>query len=100
MFLLGRTIEEVLMAKDTVIFLLQHLVFITNLEKSVLIPTQNIEILGLTVDSIRMTVSHWISNPGIPCSKPLGDSKFDSAFHPCEVDKMSTRNIWELGGKK
>ena len=88
------------MAKDTVIFLLQHMVFITNLEKSVLIPTQNIKFLGLTVDSIRMTVSHWISNPGIPCSRPLGDSKFDSALHPSEVDKMSTRNIWELGGKK
>ena len=30
------------------------------------------------------------------CSKPLGDFKVDSAFHPSEVDKMSTRNIWEL----
>ena len=27
-------------------------------------------------------------------------SKVDSAFHPSEVDKMSTRNIWELSGKK
>ena len=25
------------------------------------------------------------------CSKPLGDFKVDSAFHPSEVDKMSTR---------
>ena len=100
MRLLGRTIEEVLMAKDTVIFLLQHLGFITNLEKFGLIPTQNIEFLGLTVDSIRMTVSHWISNPGVLFSRPLGDSKFDSAFHPSEVDKMSARNIWELSGKK
>ena len=24
----------------------------------------------------------------------------DSAFHPSEVDKMSTRNFWELSGKK
>ena len=23
-----------------------------------------------------------------------------SAFHPSEVDKMSTRNFWELSGKK
>ena len=42
----------------------------------------------------------WISNPGVPCSKPLGGSKVDSAFHPSEVDKMSTRNYWELSGKK
>ena len=34
-----------------------------------------------------------------PCSKPLGDSKVDSGFHPSEVHKMSTKNIWELSGK-
>ena len=39
-------------------------------------------------------------NPGVPCSKPLSGSKVDSAFHPSEVDKMSTRNFWELSGKK
>ena len=30
---------------------------------------------------------HWIPDPGIPCSKSLGGSKVDSAFHPSEVDK-------------
>ena len=30
----------------------------------------------------------------------LDGSKVDSAFHPSEVDEMSTRNIWELSGKK
>ena len=33
-------------------------------------------------------------------TEPLGGSKVDSAFHPSEVDKMSTRNFWELSGKK
>ena len=33
-------------------------------------------------------------------SKPLGGSKVDSVFHPSEVNKMSTRNFWELSGKK
>ena len=42
----------------------------------------------------------WIPNPGVPCSKPLGRSKVDSAIHPSEVDKMSTRDFWELSGKK
>ena len=43
---------------------------------------------------------HWIPNPGGPCSNPLGGSKIDSAFHPSEVDKMSTRDFWKLSSKK
>ena len=35
-----------------------------------------------------------------PVFKTTGGSKVDSAFHPSEVDKMSTRNFWELNGKK
>ena len=46
------------------------------------------------------TRKYWIPNPGVPCSKPPGGSKVDSAFHPSEVDKMSTSNFWELSGKK
>ena len=42
----------------------------------------------------------WIPNPGVQFSKPLGCSKVDSAFHPSEVDKTSTRNFWEHNGKK
>ena len=38
----------------------------------------------------------WNVNPGVLCSKPLGGSKVDSAFHPSEVDEMSTRNFWNL----
>ena len=47
-----------------------------------------------------IAIRHWIPNPGVLCSKPLGGSKVDSAFHPSEVDKMSTRNFWELNRKK
>ena len=39
-------------------------------------------------------------NPGVTCSKPLGGSKVDSAFHTSEVGKMSTRNCWEHSGQK
>ena len=35
-----------------------------------------------------------------PMFKTLGGSKVDSAVHPSEVDKMSTRDFWELGGKR
>ena len=44
--LIGHTIEETLMARDTVIFLLQQLGFVLNLKKSVLTPTQRIEFFG------------------------------------------------------
>ena len=42
MLLLSKTVEEVLMTKDKVIFLLQHLGCVINLKKSVLIATQKI----------------------------------------------------------
>ena len=45
------------MARDTVIFLLQQLWLVLNLEKSVLTPTQRIEFLGVTVDSLTDPVS-------------------------------------------
>ena len=41
-----------------------------------------------------------IPNPGVPRSKPLDGSNFSSAFHPSEVKQMSTRDFWELSGKK
>ena len=50
--------------------------------------------------AIAKWLRHWIPNPGVLCSKPLGGSKVDSAFHPSKVDKISTRNFWELNGKK
>ena len=36
----------------------------------------------------------------VPCLKPPGGSKVDSAFHSSKVDKMSTRNFWKLNGRK
>ena len=38
--------------------------------------------------------------PGILGSKPQGASKVNSAFHPSEVDQMSTRKFWGPSGKK
>ena len=57
MLLISRTIEETLMARDIVIFLLQLLGFVLNLKKSVLTPTQRIDFLGVTVDLSTMTLS-------------------------------------------
>ncbi|XP_057296294.1 uncharacterized protein LOC130625258 [Hydractinia symbiolongicarpus] len=56
MLILGRSREEVLMARDTLIFLLQNLGFLINLKKSVLEATQKIEFLGMSVDSVTMSL--------------------------------------------
>ena len=52
--LMGQTMEEILMSRDTTIFLMQHLGFILNMEKSILNLAQ--EILGLTVNSVKMAL--------------------------------------------
>ena len=49
--LMRRTLEEVLMSRDTLIFLLQHLGFVINLKKSVMKSPQQIEFLGLKIDT-------------------------------------------------
>ena len=56
--------------------------------------------MALTFLSNGLVVKGWIRNQGVPCSKPLGGPKIDSTFHPSEADKTSTRNFWELIGKK
>ena len=57
MLLVGATMEEISKSTDIVIFILQHLEFIMNLEKSVLSPTQETKLLGLKLNSLGMTVS-------------------------------------------
>ena len=49
---------------------------------------------------IEQWPSGWIPNWGVPGSKPQGSSKVNSAFHPYEVDQLSTRNFWGLNGKR
>ena len=57
MFIMGQTMEEILMSRDTVIFLLQRLDFVLSVEKSILNPVQEIEFLGVTINSLKMCVS-------------------------------------------
>ena len=54
LLIFGNTIEEILVARDSVIFLLQHLEFVINFKKCVLEPTQ---FLGIIVNSNTMTLS-------------------------------------------
>ena len=55
------------------------------------------EIAGINCRSTNFKVLNFQSR--VPGSKPQGGSKVKSAFHPSEVDEMSTRNSWGLGGK-
>ena len=48
--------SEIIMARDTSIFLLKHLGFVISLKKCVLDPVQEIEFLGLIVNSQTMTL--------------------------------------------
>ena len=57
LLIFGNTMEEILVARDSVIFLLQHLSFVINFKKCVLEPTQEIEFLGVIVNSKIMTLS-------------------------------------------
>ena len=49
--------EDTLMSRDTVIFLLQLLGFVLNLEKSILNPVQEIDFLGVTIHFLKMCLS-------------------------------------------
>ena len=57
MLLIGRTAENVQMYRDTVILLLQELGFVINLKKSVMTPSQEMEFLGMVINSKEMTIS-------------------------------------------
>ena len=54
MLLMSQTINCLQIASDTLIFLLQSLGFVINLQKTVLVPLQKIEFLGLEIDSVRL----------------------------------------------
>ena len=51
------SLEDLLMARDTLIFILRHLGFLINIKKSYLEPTSTLEFLRVVVDSGEMTLS-------------------------------------------
>ena len=67
MLLMSHTINFLQIARDTLNFLLQSLGFVINLQKTVLVPLQKIEFLGLEIDSLRLKKE---------CTKQGDDSHF------------------------
>ena len=57
MLLMRQKIEDLNMGRNTLIFLLQQLGFRINLKKPVLSATQKLELLGLEIDSVNMTLT-------------------------------------------
>ena len=86
---MGRTLPEILMARDTLIFLLQHLGFVINLKKSVLHPVKQIEFLGLVIDTEKMGFA-------------LSEKKLKYVSQQCQEifkqPKTSVLNLTELTG--
>ena len=88
--ILGSTAQEVIAARDTLIFILEHLGFTINFEKLVLLPTQLIEFLGVEVDSINMKLS-------------LQQEKVEGIILQCQMmlsaKKVSIRDLMKLIGR-
>ena len=57
MLVMVQTLKEISQAKETLIFLLQNLGFVINFKKSQLTPVKEIEILGLVINSVNMTLA-------------------------------------------
>ena len=54
---MAASVEELTLARDTLIYLLQNLGFLINIKKSVLQPCQTIQFLGMEINSIDMNVT-------------------------------------------
>ena len=57
MLLMGRTLQEIMAGKETLIFLLQNLGFVINLKKSILQSVKQLEFLGLQINIEELTMS-------------------------------------------
>ena len=84
MLLMCQSVEKMLLARDTLLFLLQHLGFVINQTKSQLTPVQKIEFLGMEINSLDMTLN-------------LPQQKVNSLIKQCQVVKENPRiTVWRL----
>ena len=87
---IASTEEEAVMARDTLIYILQSLGFMVNVEKSELNPTQKLEFLGVIVDSLEMSLA-------------LPQGKKDKVINQCSQllneKEVSIRELTQLIGR-
>ena len=90
MLIMGKSLKEIEMARDTTLFLLQNLGFVINWEKSALTPSKTIEFLGIRINSSNMTFA-------------IPEKKTQSILQLCQetLDKpqISLRKLARIVGK-
>ena len=59
LLIMGSSQEEVIQARDTIMYLFYHLGLTINMKKSILSPSQELEFLGVLVNSLTMVFSLW-----------------------------------------
>ena len=57
MLVMGKTLQEIIIRRDTLTFLLQNLGFVINLKKSVTHTVKQMEFLGLAIDTEEVTLA-------------------------------------------
>ena len=88
LLILGNSMSEMFMARDPVIFLLQHLGFVITLKKCVLDPEQEIEFLGLIVNSQTMILS-------LPRKRVKIQDQYLSLYKASEVSLLDLTKLIE-----
>ena len=74
---MSQTINGLEIARDILIFLLQGLDFVINLQKSVLVPLQKIYFLYLEIDSVRIRLTlpqEKVKNLRLKCQKLISNT--------------------------
>ena len=77
MLLISQTINGLEIARDILIFLLQGLDFVINLQKSVLVPLQKIYFLYLEIDSVRIRLTlpqEKVKNLRLKCQELISNT--------------------------
>ena len=84
MLIMCQSQGELVVAQETLIFLLQHLGFVINQKKSLLTPVQKIEFLGMEINSVTMTLT-------------LPQEKVNKLLQQCqEVLENPMISLWNL----
>ena len=90
LLIFGSSMQEILEARDTIIYLLQNLGFVINWKKSTTKPSKVMEYLGIIIDSTQMSMS-------------LTEEKIKSLTTLCQMTltskKLSLRKLSSLIGK-
>ena len=80
---MGRTLQKIMTAKGTLIFLLQNLGFVINLKKSILQPVKQLEFLRLQINTEEMTLS-------------LSEEKLTIIIQQCQVYSQPRTSVLSL----